>query len=455
MGRGPGRNSYATRIRRLLDADGRPLSIDRVATEVGLDTQQTAAVLARLTKLGMLRRVRRGVYATAATAPTSAGPGRHVAGADALVLSTHSPRTPSTPPPVTKTLAAWCQQWLDERSRHTSASTQQATDGDLRLLGRALAWAGGTPEPKRGSSAPKTMGARPATDLTDEALEAARHAVEQRYSTWTVRRAWSTWGTWVNWLDEHNARATGPHDGLGDRPVAPGTPTASPASLDGPNAPSVTSAVPNALASGPYVAHDAFDELWHTWERDAQRAERAEEQLAALTANYDQVQAALADALEELAATKTPTPVGDLRSVAEAVDAVAEVCPYIEVHPDAYQSAAECVYRRPDMVVRDLLALNDVVATWRHRGLPAGLAAACREAGVDWRNGVSDTAAQQFRQDYEHVIDGAVQFCAPHIARGANAPPTLHVRMHFWVDSEAKRVVLCYIGKHLRDATNR
>jgi hypothetical protein len=202
-------------------------------------------------------------------------------------------------------------------------------------------------------------------------------------------------------------------------------------------------------------AVDDVEQIVAAWEDDLLRAEQAEHERDLLAARLADAEARCAVLADEVAALTTNGADEGVHTAADAVAAAAAACTHLEFHPDAFETARTCVYRRPDAVLGDLLKLDDIVGRWRHDGLPHGLAAACRQAGLAWRSDISTTARTRFRRDYEHVVDGEVRVCGAHLSRGAGAPPTLHVRIHFWVDSAAKRVVVCYVGKHLRDATNR
>lgn len=198
-----------------------------------------------------------------------------------------------------------------------------------------------------------------------------------------------------------------------------------------------------------------MDELLYAWEQEMERATKAEKTSVELKKLLAGLEKELCELREEIAALEPELPTNPPRTVTEAVNQAAALCTFVEFHPDARATAKTCVYQKPQAVLADLLKLDSILNTWRNQGLAGSLAMACREAGIDWRADISDTAKTSYKSDYTHTIDGELRVCGAHIARGSNSPPTHHVRLHFWVDTETRRVILCYVGKHLRDATNR
>lgn len=128
---------------------------------------------------------------------------------------------------------------------------------------------------------------------------------------------------------------------------------------------------------------------------------------------------------------------------------------HLTFHPRALDTARRCPYRWPNRLLDDLRALDDVVATWQKTGaLPGGWSAAAA-VGLNWARGISDTARNQYRTDYEITLDdGTEAVLGPHLRRGAATGPEGHYRAYLHIDDTTRTVTVGYIGAHLRDGSN-
>ncbi len=142
-------------------------------------------------------------------------------------------------------------------------------------------------------------------------------------------------------------------------------------------------------------------------------------------------------------------------SIRHAVELAASVCPHLEFLPEAYSSAADSEFRRPQQVIDDLRALDRVAGAWARGELGGGgFEGALVEAGVSaFRSGISDTARTQYAKDYERTYLGSTIVLGPHIARGVGATSTI-MRIYWYADPDAHVLVVGHVGCKLRDDSN-
>jgi hypothetical protein len=204
--------------------------------------------------------------------------------------------------------------------------------------------------------------------------------------------------------------------------------------------------------------------LLEEYEADLRRLEAAEQQAALLAADNDRLREhldAMVDSFAVVARTTMPSapaaveePAEPLRSLADAVRAASERCSHLVFLDEAFTSAAKSPFRRPHDVYRDLVTLDEIVDDWRADALPTGgFIAACVGRGLAMKTGISQTAQTRYRDDYVRTVDGQQVMLGPHLCWG-NGPPERHCRAYLWLDRSERRVVVGWVGRHLRDAHN-
>jgi hypothetical protein len=67
--------------------------------------------------------------------------------------------------------------------------------------------------------------------------------------------------------------------------------------------------------------------------------------------------------------------------------------------------------------------------------------------GLDYASDVSDTARQEYGEDYAVRWQGRVVLARAHLRRGKGVH---HYRIHLYLDRDQRRVVVGHIGRHLR-----
>jgi hypothetical protein len=137
------------------------------------------------------------------------------------------------------------------------------------------------------------------------------------------------------------------------------------------------------------------------------------------------------------------------RSVAEAVDQ-AQTHPDVVLLPSALSSARASVFRRPADVRHAIEVLVAAVADGA-LDAPGGLEAALASSPFRYASGVSATAHQQYTSHYRRTYDGRTIMLGPHLKLGAGSPEFC-LRIYWYVDSAAGKVVVGHIGDHLPDA---
>lgn len=132
----------------------------------------------------------------------------------------------------------------------------------------------------------------------------------------------------------------------------------------------------------------------------------------------------------------------------EALRIAQEKCTCLYFHPRAIESGEELEGPEPIAVLQDLARLNDVARAWMSGDLNrTSFQLACRNVGLDYAPTISDTARQKYEEDYLISLDGRTVRAEAHLRRGRK---THLFRIHIYLDEERQRVVVAYIGKHLR-----
>lgn len=211
---------------------------------------------------------------------------------------------------------------------------------------------------------------------------------------------------------------------------------------------------------------EEFNEVLATWEADlvalesaTERSERAERLADELRAELDAAMDMFAVALEAQRTTSGPpgaeTPATTaFESVVDAVRQAAADASHLVILPEALETAeGQCAFLRPGDVYTDLMAADRLARRWAEDQLePGGLTATAMREGLVWRSGVSKTALGKYRADYLIDVDGNEVLLGPHFGRGANS--SNHYRAYVHLDRARRRILVGYVGRHLRDASN-
>jgi hypothetical protein len=124
-------------------------------------------------------------------------------------------------------------------------------------------------------------------------------------------------------------------------------------------------------------------------------------------------------------------------------------CTDLQFHPDLDDTIQEFQYPDPTKVLMDLLKLNAVAKKWITNQIPmSSFAIECSIKGLVYTPNVSQTARQKYGEDYTFMWNGKEHLAGDHLSRGKHAN---HCRIYFFRDPESREVVVCHIGRHLRD----
>lgn len=143
------------------------------------------------------------------------------------------------------------------------------------------------------------------------------------------------------------------------------------------------------------------------------------------------------------------------KTVKEAVEVAIRECGNLVFLDKAESSAKDSEFPRPDEVLAILRILDDVVNAWRLGKIGHdGFAGALIDRGVSgYRSGISDTARDEYRADYERSYNGKEIMLGPHIAKRVGAVTRI-LRIYWYVDTEAQTFVVGHVGCKLRDESN-
>jgi hypothetical protein len=229
---------------------------------------------------------------------------------------------------------------------------------------------------------------------------------------------------------------------------------------------------PGPLADGQtLVGPEWFDD----YEKALQAAERAQKErdeavfeVDLLAEELDRLNADLAVARQNWRAMSTldqepgEDPEGDSedegpapRSVLEAVRRAEVECSQLVFLEEAFTSAGQSFFPRPQKVLDDLRGLNKSVARWRSGRDNLPLRRLFEEEGItNLRPGISKTALTQFGTDYARTYKGEMVYLRSHLATGVGAPSTI-LRIYWYEDGEDRTLVIGHVGRKLRDNSNR
>jgi hypothetical protein len=139
----------------------------------------------------------------------------------------------------------------------------------------------------------------------------------------------------------------------------------------------------------------------------------------------------------------------DVPSLLAAVRLAGTTLPHLVVLPEAERSARAWQYDRAGLVLEDLRKLDAVAADWASGTLRGDFATACRERGLDWVRGISESAERKHSSEYLRTYDGRTIQLGPHLRRGGRQL----LRIYCYLDESAHRVVIGHVGGHLSDRT--
>ena len=141
-----------------------------------------------------------------------------------------------------------------------------------------------------------------------------------------------------------------------------------------------------------------------------------------------------------------------------AVERAEALCPHLVFTESAFDSAQNSPFEDPGAILEALMTLEELAAMEAQpNGIGKGLSEAALELGLQWRGGISQTAATRYEQDYSCRWDGETILLGPHVClgsgSGAGKIARIYLYRHESENPEDRRYVVGHVGRKLRDTT--
>lgn len=214
------------------------------------------------------------------------------------------------------------------------------------------------------------------------------------------------------------------------------------------------------------ISASEFAEFVEDYEAMAARVDELDRQIGDLELDKSALRRERDDSRDQLASIWKDMRVGNTSSanesapkappqtVSEAVERAIEDCSSLLILSEAEESAAESGYADPQRVLEDLRFLDEVSARWKSGELAVGPHQEFKEKLSGYRDGIGQKAETQYKSDYERLVDGKKIVLGPHISHGTGAVANI-MRIYFYIDKDARRIVVGHVGRKLRDNSNR
>lgn len=147
----------------------------------------------------------------------------------------------------------------------------------------------------------------------------------------------------------------------------------------------------------------------------------------------------------------------EVRTVLEAVQAAADRVEHLVLLPDAFDSAEDSPFRRPQLVLDALLKLDELSRMYAEpEGIGESIGVVARQLGLDWVPDTTDWGGTRGRH-YEVTWNGKKYRLGPHVrlGTGAGAGSTARIYGFFFDgdDEHSRGFVVGHVGRHLPDST--
>jgi Homing endonuclease associated repeat len=184
------------------------------------------------------------------------------------------------------------------------------------------------------------------------------------------------------------------------------------------------------------------------------RAEHLVEENERLRRALGQVRAAMGE--EQEADEVGEAAPGEPTSVLEAVQLAAERVQHLVLLPEAFESAEDSPFRRPQLVLDALLKLDELARLYAEPGgIGESIGSVARQLGLDWIPDTTEWGGTRGRH-YDVTWNGRKFRLGPHVrlGTGAGAGSTARIYGFFYDDDEQGRTfVVGHVGRHLPDST--
>jgi hypothetical protein len=184
------------------------------------------------------------------------------------------------------------------------------------------------------------------------------------------------------------------------------------------------------------------------------RAEQLADENERLRRALGQVRVAMGDEAAE--DEEAPHP-GEPTTVLEAVQLAADRVQHLVLLPDAFESAEDSPFRRPQLVLDALLKLDELARLYAEpAGIGESIGSVARRLGLDWIPDTTEWGGTRGRH-YEVTWKGKKYRLGPHVRLGTGAGAGSTARIYgFFHDGDnehGRTFVVGHVGRHLPDST--
>jgi hypothetical protein len=160
---------------------------------------------------------------------------------------------------------------------------------------------------------------------------------------------------------------------------------------------------------------------------------------------------------DETAAEPAEGAPGEPTTVLEAVQLAADRVQHLVLLPDAFESAEDSPFRRPQLVLDALLKLDELARLYAEPGgIGESIGSVARRLGLDWIPDTTEWGGTRGRH-YEVTWKGRKFRLGPHVrlGTGAGAGSTARIYGFFYDgdDDHGRTFVVGHVGRHLPDST--
>jgi hypothetical protein len=218
-------------------------------------------------------------------------------------------------------------------------------------------------------------------------------------------------------------------------------------------------AAPDGQTTPPHVGLTDTDEFWTDYEAALAANDELVGRLAQSDHDLHETRARLM-ALEaslsrgQTATTDRQAGCTEVRTVADAVRKAATDFPgQLDIHPRVWGALEGFEYPKPGTIFHDLSCLAQIVALWQAGVVSGDINQIAGDEGLpSFSSVISDSAVNMYPEDYIITVDGEDLLLGPHFGRGKSTSANCYRAYLRW-DTERRRVLIGWIGPHLRDGT--
>jgi len=190
----------------------------------------------------------------------------------------------------------------------------------------------------------------------------------------------------------------------------------------------------------------------------AEHDRRAIARLGALVGEEGAASAASADGAAASGDGAVPATRDDVATPLDAVRLARAEVRHLIFTDAAEESAADSPFRRPVDLLEALLRLDRLAELHApEEGFGASLGQAARDLGLNWKQGVSDTARSRKPHAYAVTHEGQRLALGPHVAVGSGSGAGYIARIYLAVEDGAgdlpRGLYVGHVGRHLPDTT--